>query len=85
MEEAHTKAMEAHGEMNPETKKLHEEMMESYKNLSPEDAEKMQKMVEKMHHQYGTNCGYQKHEAFIKKIDGMDKKLDNILELMKVE
>lgn len=82
MDEEHKKAMETHGEMTPEMKKLHEEMMEAHKDLSPEDAEKMHKMMEQMHHLHGTDCG---HDAFVKKIDGMDKKLDKIMKVLKVE
>jgi hypothetical protein len=85
MNEEHKKAMEAHGEMTPEMKKLHEEMIEAHKNLSPEDAEKMHKMMEQMHNSHGTDCGHEKHEAFVKKIDEMDKKLDKIMDALKVE
>jgi len=85
MDEEHKKAMEAHGEMSPEMKKLHEDIMEAHKNLSPEDAEKMHKMMEQMHHPHGTDCGHEMHDAFVKKIDGMDEKLDKILKALKVE
>ena len=85
MDEEHKKAMEAHGEMTPEMKKLHAEMMEAHKDLSPEDAEKMHKMIEQMHHSHDIDCGHEKHEAFVKKIDGMDKKLDKIMKALKVE
>ena len=85
MDEIHKKAMEEHGEMNPEMKKLHEEIMEAHKDISPEDAEKMDKMAELMHHPHGIDCGHEKHEAFAKKIDGMDKKLDNIMNALKVQ
>jgi hypothetical protein len=84
MDETHKKAMETHGEMNPEMKKLHEEIMEAHKDLSPEDAEKMHKLGEQMHHLYGTDCGHVEHEAFVKKIDGMDKKLDKIMKALKM-
>lgn len=83
MDEEHK--MEAHGEMTPEMKKLHEEMMEAHKDLSPEDAEKMHEMVEQMHHTHGTDCGHEMHDAFVNKIDGMDEKLDKILKALKVE
>jgi len=82
MDEEHKKAMEAHGEMSPEMKKLHEDIMEAHKDLSPEDMDKMHKMVELMHHPHGTDC---EHESFVKKIDEMDKKLDRILKALKVE
>jgi len=85
MDETHKKAMEAHGEMTPKMKKMHEEMMEAHKDLSPEDAEKMHKMVEQMHHPHGTDCGHEGHKAFMKKIDGMDEKLNKIMLALKVK
>ncbi len=85
MDETHKKAMEEHGELDPEMKKMFEEMIEAHKDISPEDAEKLHKMIEQMHHAHGTDCGHEKHEAFVKKIDGMDEKLNKILKALKVE
>ena len=85
MDETHKKAMEEHGEMDPEMKKMFEEMIEAHKDISPEDAEKLHKMIEQMHHTHGTDCGHEEHETFVKKIDGMDEKLDKIMKALKVE
>ena len=85
MDETYKKVMEAHEEMSPEMKKLHKDIMETHKDLSPEDAKKIHKLVVQMHHPHGIDCGHEKHEAFVKKIDGMDKKLDNIMNALKVE
>ncbi|MCK5773173.1 MAG: hypothetical protein KAH57_05245 [Thermoplasmata archaeon] len=82
MDEAHRRAMEVHGKMDPDMKKFHEEMMEAHKDLSLEDAEKMHKMVEQFHHPHGINSG---HETFVKKIDEMDEKLNKIMIALKVE
>ena len=84
MDKEHKKAMEAHGEMNPEMKKMHEDIIEAHKDLSPEDTEKMHKMMEQMHHPHGTDSGHEKHEAFVKKINDMDNKLDKIMEALKI-
>lgn len=85
MDEIHEKAMEAHGEMDPEMKRLFEEMIEAHKDLGPEDAEKMHEFIKQMHHPHGTDCGHEEHEAFVKKINGIDKKLDKIMKVLKVE
>jgi len=84
MDEAHRKAMNAHGEMDPEMKKLHEDIMEAHKDLSPEDTEKMHSIIEQMHHPHGTDSGHEEHDAFVNKINDMDRKLDRIMTALKI-
>ncbi len=84
MDKEHRKAMEAHGKMDPEMEKMHEEFMEAHKDMGPKDTEKMHDMIEKMHHPHGTGTGHDEHDAFVKKINEMDAKLDKIMTALKI-